>query len=93
MKGPRYAGNLSRKPRLSSLSTYTSSRLSGLTRTGGKYTLQRPKGPEEEEEEEESLFRADAVRRRLRRRMLVLTMEAARILESRQSRCGLPAGL
>ena len=41
--GPRYAGNLSRKPRLPSLSPCTGSRLPGLTRQGGKHTLQRPK--------------------------------------------------
>ena len=43
--GPRYAGNLSRQPRLPSLSPCTGSRpgLPGLTRQGGKHTLQRPK--------------------------------------------------
>ena len=41
--GPRHAGNLSRKPRLPSLSPCTGSRLPGLTRQGGKRTLQRPK--------------------------------------------------
>jgi len=41
--GPRYAGNLPRKPRLPSLSPCTGSRLPGLTRQGGKHTLQRPK--------------------------------------------------
>ena len=41
--GPRYAGNLSRKPRLPSLSPCTGSRLPGLTRQEGKHTLQRPK--------------------------------------------------
>ena len=34
----------SRKPRLPSLSPCTGSRLPGLTRQGGKHTLQRPKG-------------------------------------------------
>ena len=37
------AGNLSRQPRLPSLSPCTGSRLPGLTRQGGKHTLQRPK--------------------------------------------------
>ena len=41
--GPRHAGNLSRQPRLPSLSPCTGSRLPGLTRQGGKRTLQRPK--------------------------------------------------
>ena len=39
----RHAGNLSRQPRLPSLSPCTGSRLPGLTRQGGKHTLQRPK--------------------------------------------------
>ena len=41
--GPRFAGDLPRQPSLPSLSTYTSSRLSGLTRSGATQTLQRSK--------------------------------------------------
>ena len=41
--GPRHAGNLSRQPRLPSHSPCTGNRLPGLTRQGGKRTLQRPK--------------------------------------------------
>jgi len=44
-RAPRHAGNLSRKPRLPSVSPCTGSRLPGLTRQGGKRTLQRPKNP------------------------------------------------
>ena len=41
--GAPQPGNLSRKPRLPSLSPCTGSRLPGLTRQGGLHTLQRPK--------------------------------------------------
>jgi len=43
VRGAPLRGNLSRQPRLPSLSPCTGSRLPGLTRRGGKHTLQRPK--------------------------------------------------